>query len=132
MKKFQLDKNMVESIEFMRSERGNFSAFSIINMIEKEVGGSTEFCNHSKNIREYFCQLNEAQDEDNFIKCLMGYYEVKTSPEEEILAYYQQMLSDKNSGDYDRKFTGEQGVDAIEFVLEQLGRMDIIMKPKGE
>ena len=130
MEKFQLDKYMVESIEFIRSRR----EFSPISELFSRINGALvsidhEFEKHNEKILEYFNNLQLVVDEDSLLKCIMGHYEIKTTPEEEILEYYQRMLSDKHSGDYDRKFTGEQGVEAIEFVLEQLGRMDIITKP---
>lgn len=132
MEKFQLDNNMVESIEFMIELREYHSVYGIMDMLASDDDNGFEFYTHSQKINSYFNDFEETEDDNNFMKCLMGYYEVKSSPEENILEYYQQMLSDKNSEDFDRKFIGEQGVEAIVFVLTELDRLDIISKPEGE
>lgn len=135
MEKFQLDKHMKESIEFMIKQRGNTSIYGILDNIscyDSDSVAHGDFAKHAININKYFNDLDTTEDDNNFMKCLMGHYEIKTSPEEEILTYYQQMLVDKHSSDYERRYVGEQGCEAIEFVLGQLGRMDIIMKPQGD
>lgn len=131
MEKFKLDKYMVESIEFMRNKRENMNTSALIENILNNQG-SENFNIHADKISNYFNHFSMVEYEDDFLKCLMGHYEIKPTPEDKILEYYQTMLSHKNSGDYDLKFTGEQGAEAIEFVLEQLGRLNIIMKPEGE
>lgn len=48
-------------------------------------------------------------------------YEIRKTPEQLIRSLYSQHIDDANSGDYDRKFTGEAASEAIVETLNILG-----------
>src|SRR5690554_5841885 len=78
MDKFLLDEYMVESIEYMRGQDG-LSIYGIIKSINEE-SNSGLFNRHSEKILKYFNDFDEREDDENFMKCMLGHYEVKPEP----------------------------------------------------
>lgn len=64
--------------------------------------------------------LNDLTLEELATALLIG-WEVKKSPEEQIQELYEAYAEDRDSGDYDRIFTGRAGCEAIEVVGNILG-----------
>jgi hypothetical protein len=107
--KLQLTKEQDKAIRKLKTKKSNEQ----IIKDWMQANGNTE-------VKKYTC-LNLLSFDD-FILSLYGEYEIKTPPEESILSEYNRAIADMNSGDYDLKFTGEATADAINFVLNELGK----------
>lgn len=86
MEKFELDRHMVESIEYMREDSG-LSLFGTLREIVNEGAGvyDADFGKHSKKILDYFNDFDDREDDENFMKCILGHYKVKLPSKDEIL-----------------------------------------------
>ena len=77
MKKVLVDINIVESIEYMRSQDG-VSLYGIIKSIN-EGCNSELFNSHSEKLLKYFNDFDNREDDENFMNCMLGNYGVKGS-----------------------------------------------------
>ncbi|MCL1696341.1 hypothetical protein [Lysinibacillus sp. BPa_S21] len=125
MDKFLLDECMVEHIEYMRNQDCS-SLYGIVKSIH-ETSNSDLFNIHSEAILKYFNDFDEKTDDDNFMKCLLGHYEIKQSPEEQIKDFYNNVIIPKTK-DVDSESYVEGTIEAstVEKVLRMMGRLDII------
>lgn len=75
MNKVKIDEFMVKHIQYMRSQ-DHLSLYGMLNSII--VGSNSDLFNyHSKEILKYFNEFDNKSDDENFMKCLLGYYEIK-------------------------------------------------------
>lgn len=84
MEKFNLDDYMVESIEYMREQDG-LSFYGIINAICAENSNSDLFSGHATKILRYFNGFDEREDDENFLKCFLGHYSIKSITKDEVI-----------------------------------------------
>lgn len=68
----------------------------------------------------YSSSIGKMDYRDIVVAMEIGFVEEKT-PEEQIKVLYDRYYTDATSGDYDRKYTGETGVDVIQSMLSILG-----------
>lgn len=76
MEKVLVEKYIVDSIEYMRSQDG-LSLYGIVKSINEE-SNSELFNSHSKRILKYFNDFDNRVDDENFMKCMLGYYDIKS------------------------------------------------------
>ncbi len=125
MEKVLLDSSVVESIEYMR-EREFMSLFEIIKGLND--GRESELFNdQSEKIKKYFNNFKKKEDDENFMKCLLGYYEIKLSPEEQIKDFYNNVIIPKTKDvDSESYLEGTIEASTVEKVLKMMDRLDII------
>lgn len=125
MDKVILDGYMVEHIEYMRSQ-DTVSLYGIIIAIHEE-SNSELIDRHSKAILKYFNDFDEKTDDDNFMKCLLGHYEIKLSPEDQIKDYYNNVIIPKTYDvDSESYIEGTIEASTVEKILKMMNRLDII------
>jgi hypothetical protein len=110
MNKVNLPKEVAEAIEYyLRTSESKTDALLDIKRDGNGFGKAAI-------INNYFSDNN-----DYLMSALVNGYEIEPSPEIKVRTFYEMAKSDANSGDYDRKFTGEAAQEAVEKVLEYLG-----------
>ena len=125
MDKFLLDEYMVEHIEYIRSQDYS-SLYGVIKSIH-ESSNSELFNAHSEAILKYFNDFDEKIDDDNFMKCLLGHYEIKLNPEQLVRNYYNgTIIPETQSEDYATQLIGVAKAEAVEKVLRMLNMFSII------
>lgn len=78
MEKFKLDKYMEESIEYFRDVK-YMSLYGILDAINSENKTDSEFYAHGQKVLKHFDDFENKSDNENFMKCLLGYYKVVES-----------------------------------------------------
>jgi len=75
MDRVKLDEFMVKHIDYMISQ-DYLSLYGILKSII--IGSNSDLFNyHSKEILKYFNEFDNKLDDENFMKCLLGHYEIK-------------------------------------------------------
>lgn len=75
MSKFPLDEHMKDTVEYFRGIE-YLSLYGILSGINSENSGNKEFYYHGQKVLVYFNDFDNKTDDDNFMKCLLGDYEV--------------------------------------------------------
>lgn len=76
-----IESHIQKSIEYFRGIT-YLSLYGILNRINSDDKGDLEFYHHSQKVLKYFNDFDDREDDEEFMKCLLGLYEIKENSKE--------------------------------------------------